>query len=305
MGRLFIETVNDSRGESGEGGGGRRIFKCKWCKVEFASYYDIFSKDFQGRYGRAYLFRKVVNISLGPNEERKLASGFHTVRDIYCTSCQQILGWKYEKAVEESQKYKEGMFILEKERMLKEGWLKTWNLVLSPPKIIQARAKTCRTECSGWPARRFESRLHIGDTEPTPENIAAGHRLVAALSEKIVEVFVDQETRHGSALRLGPLMARARARARKRTKKARVMIPLIKAEEDDNEEEIEEGLDDEEETVTVITFYRGKLCAISYYNAIYMYVMRQAMVVLLGSEDQRHYPLSLRKKERGRWDFQE
>ncbi|KAB5551545.1 hypothetical protein OIU76_010689 [Salix suchowensis] len=122
MGRLFIETVNDSRGESGEGGGGRRIFKCKWCKVEFASYYDIFSKDFQGRFGRAYLFRKVVNISLGPNEERKLASGFHTVRDIYCTSCQQILGWKYEKAVEESQKYKEGMFILEKERMLKEGW---------------------------------------------------------------------------------------------------------------------------------------------------------------------------------------
>ncbi|KAG5242387.1 PHD finger protein MALE MEIOCYTE DEATH [Salix suchowensis] len=95
--------------------------------------------------------------------------------------------------------------------------LKTWNLVLNPPKVIQARAKTCGTECSGWPARRFESaaqiilnalkekkenkfshggmsrqevrdaaRLHDGDTEPTPENIAAGHRLVAALFEKIV-----------------------------------------------------------------------------------------------------------------------
>jgi hypothetical protein len=45
------------------------------------------------------------------------------------------------------------------------------------------------------------------------------------------------------------------------------------AEEDDNEEEIEEGLDDEDETVTIITditFYRGKLYAMSYYNAIYI-----------------------------------
>ncbi|XP_011004495.1 PREDICTED: putative yippee-like protein Os10g0369500 [Populus euphratica] len=121
MGRLYIETVQNSGGEGGEGRV-RKIFKCKWCKVEFASYYDILSKDFQGRFGRAYLFRNVVNISLGPSEERLLVSGWHTVCDIYCTSCQQILGWKYEKAYEESQKYKEGMYILEKERMLKEGW---------------------------------------------------------------------------------------------------------------------------------------------------------------------------------------
>ncbi|KAL9398055.1 hypothetical protein Peur_007016 [Populus x canadensis] len=122
MGRLYIESVQNSGGEGGGEGRVRKIFKCKWCKVEFASYYDILSKDFQGRFGRAYLFRNVVNISLGPSEERLLVSGWHTVCDIYCTSCQQILGWKYEKAYEESQKYKEGMYILEKERMLKEGW---------------------------------------------------------------------------------------------------------------------------------------------------------------------------------------
>ncbi|CAN6552619.1 unnamed protein product [Malus baccata var. baccata] len=111
MGRLFIETLS-----------GPRIFKCRCCKVDFASHDDIVSKDFQGRHGRAYLFRNVVNISLGPIEERQLTSGLHTVNDIHCSSCLQILGWKYEKAYEPSEKYKEGMFILEKERMLKEGW---------------------------------------------------------------------------------------------------------------------------------------------------------------------------------------
>ncbi|KAK9224199.1 hypothetical protein WN944_012649 [Citrus x changshan-huyou] len=110
MGRLFIESLS-----------GPRIFKCKSCKVDSASPDHIVSKAFQGRFGRAYLFRSVVNVSLGPREERLLVSGLHSVNDIYCSSCQQLLGWRYEKAYEESQKYKEGMYILEKERMLKAG----------------------------------------------------------------------------------------------------------------------------------------------------------------------------------------
>lgn len=36
-----------------------------------------------------------VNVCLGPTEGRLLASGLHAVCDIYCSSCQQILGWKY------------------------------------------------------------------------------------------------------------------------------------------------------------------------------------------------------------------
>ncbi|XP_043689912.1 putative yippee-like protein Os10g0369500 [Telopea speciosissima] len=111
MGFLFLESLP-----------GPKIFKCKCCKVDSASHDDIVSKDFQGRFGSAYLFKTVVNISLGPNEERRLLSGLHTVNDIYCSSCQQILGWRYEKAFEESQKYKERKYVLEKERMLKEGW---------------------------------------------------------------------------------------------------------------------------------------------------------------------------------------
>jgi len=47
-------------------------------------------------------------------------TGMHTVNDIYCSCCQRLLGWRYEKAYEEDQKYKEGKYILEKNMMLKE-----------------------------------------------------------------------------------------------------------------------------------------------------------------------------------------
>jgi hypothetical protein len=33
-----------------------------------------------------------------------------------------VLGWKYERAYEASQKYKEGKFIFEKLKIVKENW---------------------------------------------------------------------------------------------------------------------------------------------------------------------------------------
>ena len=54
--------------------------------------------------------------------KRVLITGLHSVCDIYCVDCQSLLGWKYEKAFEESQKYKEGKFILEKTKLSKVEW---------------------------------------------------------------------------------------------------------------------------------------------------------------------------------------
>jgi hypothetical protein len=76
----------------------------------------------QGRNGRAYLFTNVVNVTVGVKEDRHLMTGLHTVADICCLQCQEVLGWKYEKAYEESQKYKEGKYILEKAKVMKENW---------------------------------------------------------------------------------------------------------------------------------------------------------------------------------------
>jgi hypothetical protein len=44
-----------------------------------------------------------------------MTTGLHTVRDLYCIACSTTVGWKYDKAFEESQRYKEGKFILERQ----------------------------------------------------------------------------------------------------------------------------------------------------------------------------------------------
>lgn len=110
MGRPFKEYLT-----------GDRLYSCIQCRSHTADHNDMISKAFQGRHGRAYLFNSVVNVTVGPKEDRMLITGLHTVADISCSTCGNVLGWKYISAVEESQRYKEGKYILEKARVLKEG----------------------------------------------------------------------------------------------------------------------------------------------------------------------------------------
>ncbi|XP_019462138.1 PREDICTED: protein yippee-like isoform X2 [Lupinus angustifolius] len=73
-----------------------------------------FQKSFHSRHGKAYLFNKVANVSMGEKEDRQMMTGMHTVVDIFCVGCGSIVGWKYESAHEKSQKYKEGKSVLER-----------------------------------------------------------------------------------------------------------------------------------------------------------------------------------------------
>lgn len=57
----------------------------------------------------------MVNIDTGEPSERAMTTGKHVVSDITCRECKETVGWKYDKAYESSQKYKEGKFILEAE----------------------------------------------------------------------------------------------------------------------------------------------------------------------------------------------
>ncbi|KAK9760377.1 hypothetical protein K7432_015657 [Basidiobolus ranarum] len=93
---------------------GNRIFGCKDCKTHFSTLDCLVSKAFQGQYGRAYLFMKVVNVIEGEEAERSMTTGLHVVKDIKCSKCQRTVGWRYVRAYEESQRYKEGQYILER-----------------------------------------------------------------------------------------------------------------------------------------------------------------------------------------------
>ncbi|KAK2430967.1 hypothetical protein P8452_44282 [Trifolium repens] len=105
MGRLFVVHL--------EG----KIYSCKHCRTPLAVFEDIVSKDFQSRHGKAYLFRKVANVSIGESEDRQMITGMHTVADIFCVGCGSHVGWTYVTAHEKSQKYKEGKSVLERFKM--------------------------------------------------------------------------------------------------------------------------------------------------------------------------------------------
>ncbi|WVZ07463.1 hypothetical protein V8G54_020809 [Vigna mungo] len=106
MGRLFLINL--------EG----KFYCCKHCQTHFALDDDIISKSFHCRHGKAYLFDKVVNVTIGEKEDRLMITGLHTVVDLFCVVCGSIVGWKYEAAHEKSQKYKEGKFILERYKVM-------------------------------------------------------------------------------------------------------------------------------------------------------------------------------------------
>ncbi|XP_074311158.1 protein yippee-like At5g53940 [Silene latifolia] len=95
-----------------------RTYKCKFCKTQLALSDDLVSRAFHSRRGKAYLFNNAINTVLGATEERQMLSGLHTVADIFCCCCGQIVGWKYEAAHDKSQKYKEGKFVLERSRII-------------------------------------------------------------------------------------------------------------------------------------------------------------------------------------------
>jgi hypothetical protein len=126
-----------------------KIFGCKHCKTHLASHDAIISRvskpppsiilptfpiytselselmlifpllqNFRGQHGKAYLFNAVVNIAQGEATERNMTTGRHIVRDITCRQCKETVGWKYDKAYESSEKYKEGKYILEAELLV-------------------------------------------------------------------------------------------------------------------------------------------------------------------------------------------
>ncbi|XAR66490.1 hypothetical protein NMG60_11012753 [Bertholletia excelsa] len=108
MGRVFLVEL--------EG----RAYRCRLCHSPLALAEDVVSKSFSCSRGKAYLFNKAVNITVGPVEERMMISGMHTVSDIFCCGCGQILGWKYISVLDKTQKYKEGKFVLERWRIAEE-----------------------------------------------------------------------------------------------------------------------------------------------------------------------------------------
>lgn len=92
---------------------GKVVYACKYCSTHLAKEEDCLSRGFQGKFGTAYLFDGVCNVCTGKLEERDMRTGLYLVRDICCIKCDANVGWTYIKAHKDSERYKEGKFILE------------------------------------------------------------------------------------------------------------------------------------------------------------------------------------------------
>ena len=57
---------------------------------------------------------------MGEKEEKQLITGLFTIANISCSKCGEVMGWKYLQAYEMREKFKEGMFIIERSKIAKE-----------------------------------------------------------------------------------------------------------------------------------------------------------------------------------------
>ncbi|KAG7035765.1 Molybdate-anion transporter [Cucurbita argyrosperma subsp. argyrosperma] len=95
-------------------------YSCRSCRNPLASGANLLSKSFLAKSGKAFLFSQAKNIVEGPKEQKLLITGIFETADIHCSICGQVLGWKYLKAYDIKQKFKEGKFIIETAKIVKE-----------------------------------------------------------------------------------------------------------------------------------------------------------------------------------------
>ena len=62
-------------------------------------------------------------------QDRAMLTGRHMVRDVFCKNCEAKLGWMYEYATEENQRYKEGRVILERALVVEADGIEEHNVV--------------------------------------------------------------------------------------------------------------------------------------------------------------------------------
>ncbi|ORC90707.1 zinc-binding protein (Yippee) [Trypanosoma theileri] len=100
---------------------GKDGYGCGRCGAYLCDTGDVISRHFHGKHGKACLVSRCFNYYFGPQEEKQLLTGVHIVRDVYCSNCDSYLGWTYDFAHEEKERYKTNRFVLELELLREIG----------------------------------------------------------------------------------------------------------------------------------------------------------------------------------------
>mmetsp|Transcript_15215 Transcript_15215/g.14794 ORF Transcript_15215/g.14794 Transcript_15215/m.14794 type:complete len:123 (-) Transcript_15215:148-516(-) len=111
MGRLYLQYSDDEE-----------FYVCSECKTHLCSVNSLISKDFTAQSGKAYLFDQVLNMSAGAPYQEHLRTGLHIIRKVFCNVCVQVVGWTYDYAYNEDQRYKVGKTVIEKIYIRKKNY---------------------------------------------------------------------------------------------------------------------------------------------------------------------------------------
>ncbi|XP_006866374.1 PREDICTED: protein yippee-like 5-like, partial [Chrysochloris asiatica] len=101
--RIFLDHI-----------GGTCLFSCANCNTILTHHSELISTRFTCATGRSFLLNKVVNLQYSKFQDRVMLTGRHMNRDLSCKNYSSKLGWIYEFATEDSQRYKENRVILER-----------------------------------------------------------------------------------------------------------------------------------------------------------------------------------------------
>ncbi|XAR71607.1 hypothetical protein NMG60_11017964 [Bertholletia excelsa] len=99
---------------------GNATYCCRNCRNQIVFGEDLLSKSFKAQSGPAYMFAQAMNVALGPKEDKELMTGLYAICEVYCRNCGEVVGWKYLRSYDPRQRYKEGRFVIEKAKILKE-----------------------------------------------------------------------------------------------------------------------------------------------------------------------------------------
>jgi len=91
---------------------GRAIYQCRRCGTDFVLSSNLLSSTYRSGRHSAFLFRDVVNVSLGELHSRAMTSGVHAIQNIYCCECGKEVGWMYNSCEDAENEHKIGCFIL-------------------------------------------------------------------------------------------------------------------------------------------------------------------------------------------------
>jgi hypothetical protein len=105
MGRLFLQHLDNDIEPK---------YACSNCSNELCYVdLDVIRSDYQCQSGVALFTANIINVIEGAIVNKHFISGHYIIQDIFCTLCFQCVGWKYIKALEEDNKFKENNYVIE------------------------------------------------------------------------------------------------------------------------------------------------------------------------------------------------